>query len=254
MAERGDGGCSARVPVLGFGVDALGMDEALARVLAWAKGRESRYVCFCNVHMVVTAKTEDDFAPVLSGADLVLPDGMPIAVSVRRKRGCDQERVPGPDFMLRCCARAASEGVPVYFYGGTEETLRLLVGRLGRDYPGLRVAGACSPPFRPLSAEEEAEAVAAINASGAGLVFMGLGCPKQETWMARNSARISAVLLGVGAAFDFAAGTKERAPLWMQRNGLEWLYRLLKEPRRLWRRNLVTNSLFLYHSLREFLK
>lgn len=249
MAVQGDSW--TRVPVLGFGVDALDMDEALARVLAWAKGRESRYVCFCNAHMAVTARTEATFAPVLAGADLVLPDGMPVALTLRRKGRKGQQRVAGPDFMLRCCARAASEDVPVYFYGSTEETLLQLVSHLERDYPGLRIAGAFSPPFRPLSEEEEAEAIAAINASGAGLVFMGLGCPKQEIWMSRHSAKINAVLLGVGAAFDFAAGTKTRAPLWMQRHGLEWLYRLMQEPGRLWRRNLVTNSLFLYFSLKE---
>lgn len=247
-------GLKPRVPVLGFGVNALSMDQALDLVLDWAKAHQSRYVCFCNVHMVVTAKTDPDFAPVLSGADLVLPDGMPVALRVRRHGPPDQQRVAGPDFMLRCCARAEAEGVGVYFYGGEQATLDLLSARLLRDYPGLRIAGMRSPPFRPPTEQEEADDLAAINASGAGLVFMGLGCPKQEFWMARNSRKLSGVLLGVGAAFDFAAGSKARAPLWMQQRGLEWLYRLLKEPRRLWKRNLVTNSLFLYHCMREALK
>lgn len=254
MTDNGGSDNRTRVPVLGFSIDSMPMDGAVNQVLDWAKLRASRYVCFCNAHMVVTAKTDDPFAQVLSQADLVLPDGMPIAVSMRRKGALSQQRVAGPDFMLHCCARAARENIPVYFYGSTEETLRLLTERLPRDYSGLRIAGAYSPPFRPQTEQEGAAAIAAINDSGAGIIFVGLGCPKQELWMARNSQSIHGVLLGVGAAFDFAAGNLTRAPLWMRQNGLEWLYRLLKEPRRLWKRNLVTNSLFLYYSLREVLK
>lgn len=252
-AMTADGG-RKRVPVLGSGIDAVTLEEALDRVAGWAQRRESRYVTLCNVHVVVTARTDPAFGQALRDCDLALPDGMPVAWTMRRKGAQGQKRLGGPDFMLSCCARAEALGIPVYFYGSTQQTLDALAARLHADYPALRFGGVYSPPFRPQTEAELDADIKAINDSGAGYVFIGLGCPKQELWMRKNRERIHAVLLGVGAGFDFAAGLKARAPLWMQRTGLEWLHRLSQEPGRLWRRYAVTNSLFVYHSLRELLR
>jgi N-acetylglucosaminyldiphosphoundecaprenol N-acetyl-beta-D-mannosaminyltransferase len=155
--------------------------------------------------------------------------------------------------MWRCCERAAETGVPVYFYGGAPETLEALVARLRRDLPSLRIAGAVSPPFRPLTIDEDRRAVEDIARSGARIVFVGLGCPRQEAWMLAHRDALPGVTLGAGAAFDFLAGRQPRAPLWMREHGLEWLHRLTHEPRRLWRRYLVTNTLFMAWTLRELL-
>lgn len=232
-----------RVAVLGAPIDAIGWDEALDRVAGWAERRQSRMLCFCNVHSVVTRRDDAALAAAIDGADLALPDGMPVAWSLRRAGVGGQPRVDGPGFMWKACALAERRGIGVYFYGSTPATLAALRHRLLRAFPDLAF-GMESPPFRALSPKEDAEAVARIEASGAGLVFVGLGCPRQEAWMAAHRGRIPAVMAGVGAAFDYHAGTLPRAPLWMQRRGLEWMHRLASEPRRLWRRYLVTNLRF----------
>lgn len=240
-------------PVIGVPIDAVTWPHALARIAGWATARESRYVCICNVHSVVSARQEPDFARVVREADMATPDGAPVAWLMRRLGGVGQERINGPDLMWRYCAEAAPRDESIYLYGGQQDTLDILQRRLLAQFPGLKIAGAYSPPFRALSAEEDAAVVNAINASGAGTVWVSLGCPKQEKWMAEHRGRINAVMIGVGAAFDYHAGTLQRAPLWMQRNGLEWLHRLCSEPRRLWKRYLVTNSLFVYYAGRQLL-
>ncbi len=239
--------------VIGSAIDVLGWDEALQRLLAWSRERRSRVVCICNVHSVVTARRDPAFAAVLREAELCTPDGAPVAWMLRRQGHADQPRINGPDLMWRYCERAAAAGESIYLYGGTEATLHLLQQRLLAAFPGLRIAGAQSPPFRALQPEEDAAAVAAINASGAGTVWVSLGCPKQELWMQAHRGRVQAVMLGVGAAFDYHAGTIRRAPVWAQRAGLEWLHRLLSEPRRLWKRYLVTNTLFVFSAVRQLL-
>ena len=239
--------------VLGAFVDALTWDEALARISAWAAARESRYVCLCNAHMVVTTMQDQYFLRVVNEADMATPDGIPVAWMLRRLGFREQQRMSGANLMWRYLALAEARGDAAYFYGGTDATLTLLSARLRAAFPGLRIAGTYSPPFRPLTLEEDAEDVARINDSGAGAVFVGLGCPKQETWMAAHRGRIRAVMFGVGAAFEFHAGVINRAPLWMQRWGLEWLHRLCSEPRRLWKRYLVTNTLFILGAFRQLL-
>jgi N-acetylglucosaminyldiphosphoundecaprenol N-acetyl-beta-D-mannosaminyltransferase len=231
----------------------LGWDEAVSRIAGWAAQRVSRVVFICNVHSVVTARRDTAFAQALAQADLATPDGAPVAWMLRRLGHAGQARINGPDLMWRCCADAAARGTSVYLYGGTEEVLAKLQQRLLSAFPGLHIAGAASPPFRPLSADEDAAAVAAINASGAGVVWVSLGCPKQELWMHAHRGRVHAVMVGVGAAFDYHAGTTPRAPGWMQQAGLEWLHRLASEPRRLWRRYLVTNTLFVVAAARQLL-
>lgn len=238
-------------PILGTFIDAQGWDAALERIEGWASWRESRMVSICNVHSVVTARHDTAFAAALAASDLATPDGAPVAWMLRRRGFAGQPRVNGPDLTEKLCARAAGNGLTVYFYGSTAPTLERLMDALNRRFPGLRVAGAHAPPFRALSAEEDAEDIERINRSGAHIIFVGLGCPKQEQWMADHRGRVAGVMIGVGAAFDYHAGTLARAPLWMQRNGLEWLHRLASEPRRLWRRYLVTNTAFVLGACRE---
>ena len=239
--------------VLGTRVHAVSLELCVERMVAWAMHAESRYVCACNAHSLVSARLDADFARALARADLCVPDGAPVAWRLRGRGFARQARVSGPDVMLRCCARAAEAGLPVYFYGSTADRLGGLVLALRARFPALRVAGAYAPPFRSLSAAEDAQVQRAIAESGARIVFVGLGCPKQEAWMLAHRDALPAVMLGAGAAFDFLAGAQPRAPLWMQRTGLEWRHRLCSEPRRLWRRYLITNTLFLAWSLRELL-
>jgi len=237
------GSCSSHV--LGVRIHAVTWDGALDTISHWASAQESRYVCICNVHSVVTAARDDAFARIVAEADLATPDGAPVAWMLRRLGHAGQQRINGPDLMARYFLKAARSGDSIFLFGGTQGTLDRLRPALERRFPGLRVAGAYSPPFRILTPEEDSAIVDAINRSGAGTVWVALGCPKQEAWMAAHRGRINAVMVGVGAAFDYFAGTVPRAPAWMQRMGLEWLHRLVSEPRRLWRRYLVTNSLFI---------
>lgn len=239
--------------VIGTLVDVVDHEFALDRVQAWARVAQSRYVCFCNVHALVLANWDGSLRAALDAADLVSPDGAPVAWMLRRLGHPGQERVSGPDFFWRYCARAAASGEAMFLLGSTPRTLERLERRLREHFPGLRIAGMHSPPFRPLDLEEDRALIERINASGASTVWVSLGCPKQEIWMSAHRASIRAVMLGVGAAFDFHAGTVPYAPAWMRRFGLEWLHRLVREPRRLWKRYLVTNSLFILMSTRQLL-
>lgn len=242
------------LPVLGTEIDLLNWDNTLAGIRHWAKQRESRYVCACNAHSVVTATQDIAFADALRRADMATPDGAPVAWMMRRLGQRGQGRISGPDLMWRYCAAVAGSDEGIFLYGATPQTLDLLEQALRRAFPGLRICGKRSPPFRAMTADEEQQDVDLINASGAGVVWVSLGCPKQELWMARHAGRIQAVMVGVGAAFDFHAGQLSRAPDWMQRNGLEWLHRLANEPRRLWRRYLVTNTLFIVLAARQLVR
>lgn len=236
--------------VLGACIDVLSWADAITRLLSWAHARESRYITICNVHVVVSASRDAAYHSVINASDMAAPDGAPVAWMLRQQGFIGQPRINGPDLMWALCERAAEDYLPVYFYGSTEATLALLKRRLHQAFPALRVRME-SPPFRTLTAEEDMAAVERINTSGAGLVFVGLGCPKQERWMNEHRGRIHAVMIGVGAAFDFHAGTVRRAPVWMRNNGLEWLHRLVSEPGRLWKRYLVTNTLFILGAARQ---
>lgn len=236
--------------VLDSHIDAASWDDVISRIVAWSTQRQSRYVTLCNVHSVVTASRCADFNSVLADADMALPDGAPVAWALRREGFENQQRINGPDLTWRYLAVAEKLGQSVFFYGSTDETLAKLLARVQAEFPKLKVAGAMSPPYRQLSEQEDQAHVDLINQSGANVVFVGLGCPKQEGWMAAHRGRIQAVMLGVGAAFDYHAGTTRRAPLWMQKAGLEWLHRLASEPRRLAKRYAVTNSVFIYRMLK----
>ena len=239
------------LPVLGAPIDAITMESAVSRIAAWARAAESRMVCICNVHSVVTAAEDPTFMRAIEGADLATPDGAPVAWMLRRQGVTSQPRVSGPDLMLEYCAHAATRGEAIFLYGSTEATLKALQQQLLACWPALRIAGALSPPFRPTSAAEDEADVQTINASGARTVWVSLGCPKQELWMSAHRGRVQAVMVGVGAAFDFHAGTVSRAPAWMRRHGLEWLHRLISEPRRLGRRYVVTNTAFIWRAARQ---
>lgn len=241
------------VNVIGAPIDRLSFNEAIEHISAWSIQHESRYVCITNVHSVVTASEDNDFSSVLKAADMCTPDGAPVAWVMRKLGHKDQLRVNGPDLMWKYCAHAQITGESFYLYGGEQKTLDALHAKLKEFFPDLKIAGSYSPPFRQLTEQEDTEIIERINASGAGVVWVSLGCPKQEKWMFEHRGKINAVMIGVGAAFDYHAGTIKRAPLWMQNNGLEWLHRLCSEPRRLWKRYLVTNTLFVIKAAKQLL-
>lgn len=243
-----------RQEVLGAPIDVVYWGGAVATLLRWAAHGEDRYVCACNVHSVVTAQRHQGLADAVRGADMVLPDGAPVAWLMRKCGYKAQQRVSGPDLMWRYFAAAAPYRESIFLYGGSPVTLERLCSRIHAKFPNLQIAGSHSPPFRNLTPEEDQAVVDLINCSGATTVWISLGCPKQEVWMAEHRGRIKGVLIGVGAAFGFHAGTTKRAPKWMQRLSLEWLHRLLSEPGRLWKRYLSTNTIFVFAALRQLLR
>lgn len=240
--------------VLSAPIDVLDWSAATGRIREWAAQRESRYVCICNVHSVVTAGQDADFGRVVAEADMATPDGAPVAWLLRKLGFAGQQRINGPDLMWHYCEQASKGDESIFLYGGSDETLAILQPKLLAAFPGLKIAGAISPPFRALTVTEQAADIESINASGAGTVWVSLGCPKQEKWMAAQRGKINAVMIGVGAAFDYHAGTIQRAPLWMQRYGLEWFHRLCSEPGRLWKRYLVTNTKFVFLALLQLMR
>ncbi len=226
-----------RVDVLGVGISAIDMDRALDEIERWITAREQHYVCVTGVHGVMESQQDPDLRRIHNESGLTTPDGMPMVWAGHRAGAAGMRRVYGPDLMLALCERAAARGWTSFFYGGRDGVPETLAARLVARFPDLRVVGTYSPPFRPLTAEEDAALVERLDAAAPDLLWVGLSTPKQERWMAAHVGRVQApVLLGVGAAFDIHAGTLAQAPRWMQRSGLEWAYRLFREPRRLWRR------------------
>jgi N-acetylglucosaminyldiphosphoundecaprenol N-acetyl-beta-D-mannosaminyltransferase len=221
-----------------------------AMIAADARG----YITAAAVNLVMSAREQPATLAATLAASLAVPDGQPLVWALHALGHARATRVYGPDLMANFCARAARNGTPIYLYGGRGAAEReLLERRLGERFPGLRIVGGSSPPFRTLTAEEDAHEIELINASGASVVWVGTGQPRQEQWMHQMRSRLKPPLLvGVGAAFDFHAGLVSQAPAWMQRNGLEWLYRLLREPRRLWRRYARYNPLFVAAFARQY--
>jgi N-acetylglucosaminyldiphosphoundecaprenol N-acetyl-beta-D-mannosaminyltransferase len=240
--------------ILGARTDATSYADATARVLTWATRSESRYVCVSSVHVTMESYDSADYRTIVNAADLVTPDGMPLVWALRLFGVAEATRVRGPTLMVHLLERAAAAGVAVGFYGASPEVLARLVDACQRRFPGLEVAYAYAPPFRALRPEEDARVVREINSSKARILFVGLGCPKQERWMGAHKGSLNAVMLGVGAAFDFLAGVKPEAPQWMQNAGLEWLFRLATEPRRLWRRYAYHNPRFVALLVGQYLK
>ena len=232
--------------VLGVNYTVTTISEAVSDVLSSVHELAGQYICFSNVHTTVMAHDDESYRDVLNHAAYAFPDGNPIAKQIAKSGYPEVERVAGPDFMDRMFFATANTDIKHYFYGSTEETIANLKIDLEQRYPGIQIAGMVSPPFRTLTPEEDEAAVKAINDSGASLIWIGLGAPKQEKWMAAHQNKVNGVMLGVGAGFDFHAGTIKRAPLLIQKLGLEWLYRLLQNPKRLFKRYLVTNTKFLW--------
>lgn len=226
-------------------VDVTTYANAVRQILRWGRERRGRYVCVATVHMVMEAYDDPHFQQAVNQADLVTSDGVPLVWALRLLGAEAATRVYGPDLVPALCQEATNQNVPVGFYGGTPEVLERMAAELRRRWPSLSIGFCWSPPFRPLTAAEDAEVVARINASDVRVLFVGLGCPKQERWMAEHRDRLALVMVGVGAAFDFLAGTKRQAPPLLQRAGLEWCFRLATEPRRLWRRYLYHNPRYL---------
>ncbi|MBD3880182.1 WecB/TagA/CpsF family glycosyltransferase [Phormidium tenue FACHB-886] len=241
--------------VIGSPVTALSFESQVNLMVDWATHRLSKVVCVANVHMLMEAKARADFADVLAHADIVTPDGMPLVwlmnlTSAGKRR---QDRVAGMDILMALCKQATTKGISLFFLGSEAAILDRMRDRLQRDFPGLKIVGMEPLPFRPLTPEEDEAIVQKINQSGAGLVLVSLGCPKQEFWTSQHKGKIQAVMIGLGGVFPVYAGIYKWAPLWVRKMGLEWLYRLIQEPKRLWRRYFATIPPFLYLALKQIL-
>ncbi len=241
-----------RLSLLGLEINTGRYSSFVENICSLAQYKASSYVCVANVHMLVEAHYDKSFARVVNGADLVTPDGKPLAWGIRLLYAKRQDRVAGMDLLPDLLQKAGEAGIPVYFCGGAPATIENTVRFVKETFPGLVLAGAYSPPFRQLTEAEEEMIINNINTSGAKMVFVALGCPKQEKWMASMKNRINACMIGIGGALPVMIGAQKRAPKWMQKSSLEWLYRLVQEPRRLFKRYAVTNSIFIFLLLKQW--
>ena len=240
--------------ILGIHVSAIDMDDATATLMGWIRARTPNYVCITGVHGVMESQRDPALLRIHNAAGLVTPDGMPLVWMAQRLGFGGVRRVYGPDLMRRMSQVSAGKGYRNYYFGGRPGTPERLAAALTRSYPGLQVVGTCSPPFGVVTAEEDEAIVQQIIAARPDIVWVGLSTPKQEKWMAAHIDRLNVpVLVGVGAAFDFLAGDKRQAPLWMQRRGLEWLFRMATEPRRLAGRYIRNNPAFVWQALRQLM-
>ena len=237
--------------ILGINIAITNMQDTVDLIVSQIEELRGKFICLSNVHTTVMAESDEEYRTIQNSAFLALPDGSPLAL-VQRLRGYKEaEQVAGPDLMPALWKATENTEISHYFYGSTQQTIDALSEKLKIKYPRLKIVGMESPPFRPLSEEEDREVIQRINASGASIVWVGLGAPKQEKWMYEHQDKINALMLGVGAGFDFHAGTVKRAPQWMRKHYLEWLYRLTQDPGRLWKRYVGTNSKFLMLSIKD---
>lgn len=234
-----------RVNILGVGISPITLPQAINHLAAWIDSRTRHYVCVCTVHTVMECQRSETMRRAVNGAGLATPDGMPLVWLSQRHSQAQVSRVYGPDLLLALCAHSVERGYSHYFYGGAAGVPELLAEKLRQRFPGLKIAGSYSPPFHSLTPPEDEAIIAQINQAAPDIVWVGLGTPKQDLWMAAHREHLAApVLIGVGAAFDFHTGRLPQAPRWIQQHGLEWLFRLAQEPRRLWYRYLVYNPIF----------
>lgn len=240
--------------VLGLSVTTGKYADFIDKIKQLARSNKSSYVCVANVHMLVEAHNNKSFADVVNSADIVTPDGMPLVWALRLLHKHTQDRVAGMDLLPDLLKQSEQDKIPVYFFGGTGEMIKKTEMFLKLKYPGLPVAGCYSPPFRPLTDGEKKEIEENINRSNAKIVFVVLGCPKQEKWMASMKGKINACMVGIGGALPVLIGEQKRAPEWMQKFGMEWLYRFMQDPRRLAKRYFVTNSIFIWLLLKTLIK
>jgi N-acetylglucosaminyldiphosphoundecaprenol N-acetyl-beta-D-mannosaminyltransferase len=238
--------------VVSLNIDLIDYKEAIDKIIVMGRNKRPGYACFANVHMAIEAYRDPKIADQVNSASFVFADGMPLVKSLKYLYGIKQDRIAGMDFMPDLIRESAISKLKIFFFGTTTDLLEKISVRVESEYPNAEIVGLLSPPFDK-SLDDELY-INTINASGANLVFVALGCPKQEKWMAKHSARIDAVLLGVGGAFPVYAGTASRAPLFMRKLALEWLYRLFQEPTRLFKRYFVTNTMFVYLLFREKMK
>jgi N-acetylglucosaminyldiphosphoundecaprenol N-acetyl-beta-D-mannosaminyltransferase len=237
--------------ILGFSVATHSFKEQIGVMMQWAQQGLSRVVCVANVHMLMEAYWNPSFAKVLHNADLLTPDGMPLVWTLNLIQKSHHDRVAGMDILLETCRQASALGVGVYFIGSDADTLGKMRQQLQQDFPELVIAGMRPLPFRPLTPEEDCQVVEHINQSQAGFLFVSLGCPKQELWMHQHRHKVQAVMVGLGGVFPIYAGLRKHAPEWVRASGLEWLYRLLQEPGRLWKRYGTTIPPFVYLSVKQ---
>ena len=232
--------------IVGMRVDVTSYTDATKRIIAWAQHHESKSVFASNVHMTMETYDDPKFAHVVNNADLVTPDGMPLVWALQALGSKNASRVYGPTLTLAVCKAAAKTGIKIALYGGTSESLVAFTDFLHERFPGIDIVCQISPPFRSLTMDEDIDYTEKIINSGAQILFVGIGCPRQENWIAEHQGQIPAVMLGVGAAFDFHSGRVKQAPQWMQKISLEWLFRLIMEPKRLWKRYFKHNPRFLF--------
>ena len=237
--------------LLGMRVDSTSYSDAVRSIIDWVKEGGVRSVFAANTHMVMESYDSDSFRQVVNSADLVTPDGMPLVWWLRYRGEKAQQRVYGPELMLQVCQAASLEGIAIGLFGSTPEVIDSLKKKLIDRIPGLKINFMQSPPFKKLSAQDEAKLQEKILASNMGILFIALGCPKQEQWIYDHKSNFPIVMVAVGAAFNFHAGAVRQAPRWMQRSGLEWFYRLIQEPGRLWKRYLITIPRFVFLVLLE---
>jgi N-acetylglucosaminyldiphosphoundecaprenol N-acetyl-beta-D-mannosaminyltransferase len=240
-----------KIQILKIQVNVTSYGDAVQRILKWCQDSSGRYICVSNVHMCMEAYDHSNFCKIVNEADLVVPDGVSLVWAQKLMGEKAASQVRGSDLLLKLCAEAELHEIPIGLYGGTEKSLNDFVEFIKNRFPQLIISFFSSPPFRELSREEEKNYIENINKSGISLLFLGIGCPKQEKWMAKHKSNLNCVMIGVGAAFDFFSGQKKHAPIWMQKSGLEWLFRLYSEPRRLWKRYLKHNPRFIYYLLKQ---
>ncbi|PKG23704.1 WecB/TagA/CpsF family glycosyltransferase [Niallia nealsonii] len=235
-------------------ITALTFNQTIDVIEGWIKNKKNDYVCVCNTHSLVTADEDEEFEEVLNNAGICTPDGMPLVWALKKYGYINQDRVDGPNLMLKLCELALLNGYRVYLYGGTNDNLNKLEKDLKNRFKGINIVGKYSPPFRELSKQEDDEIIDMINSTNPDLVFVSLGCPKQETWMYKHRNSINGIMLGVGAAFEFIIGNIKRPPIIFQKLGLEWLFRLISEPKRLWKRYAYNNPVYVYRFLQTYKK
>lgn len=235
-----------RCRVLGVNFAVSNVENAVLYVRSHIKSLIGKYICFCNVHTTVEASENEDYMSIQNGSALTFPDGQPIVNLIQKAGFVKAERIAGPDFMEAMFKSTMDGKVSHFFYGASEETIELLKEKLPARFPGMDIRGYYSPPYRELTPEEDEEVIDMLNSSGADLIWIGLGAPKQEKWMAAHQGQLSGVMLGVGAGFNFFAGNIKRAPVWIQKLGMEWLYRLFQDPKRLFKRYLESNAKFIW--------
>jgi N-acetylglucosaminyldiphosphoundecaprenol N-acetyl-beta-D-mannosaminyltransferase len=240
--------------LLSIPIGAIPFDEQISLIIEWARLRKSKMVCLANVHMLMEAYWNEKFASILKGADLISSDGMPLVWMLKLMGIYNQERVAGMDVFLKLCQLAPQCDVSIFFLGSESQILQRIEEKIKLEFPQVQIAGMESLPFRPLTSSEDEELIERINNSGAGVLLLCLGCPKQETWIAQHQDKVKAVMIGVGAVFPVYAGIHKRAPRHIRDLGLEWLYRLIQEPKRLWYRYLQTIPLFVYLAFKQLIE